>query len=236
MQLYYAHDIDTPYVTLDAAESHHCVKVMRMRIGDLLHLTNGEGVLATAHVVEADAAACVVAIDNRAEHYGRRGWSLRLAVAPTKNADRMEWLFEKAVEMGVDRFTPIVCERSERRQLKRERLEKIAVSAMKQSLKTYLPVIDDPVPLAALMASLAPDDGTCRLVCHCDGDRMRLTDCYRPMQDALVLVGPEGDFSPDEIGAALASGFHPVTLGDSRLRTETAALFATAAIHLLNQQ
>ena len=233
MQLFFADTLDFDLCTLTPAESHHCVKVLRLREGDTLHVTDGRGTLCRGHLVVADGNACQVAIDERMEGYGRRPWNLHVAVAPTKNADRIEWFVEKAVEIGIDAVTLLVCDHSERTTLKLDRLEKIVVSAMKQSLKAYRPQLQAAVPLRQFLEEHRTDNA-CKLICHCDGDRKTLQQCYSRGRDAVVLIGPEGDFSPEEIATALQSGFAPVTLGDSRLRTETAALYATVAANLLN--
>lgn len=232
MQLFFSEDIESGICTLSEEESRHCVKVLRMSVGDELSLTDGRGTMCRCRILDAHPKACTVEVVERTEDYGRRPYSLHLAVAPTKNTARIEWLVEKAVEMGIDRITPIVCDHSERCILKKERLDKIAVSAAKQSLKAYLPAIDEPMPVAELIA--APFDGQ-KFIAYCDGDhRTPLRDAYRPGSNALILIGPEGDFSPDEVRSALDSGFIPVTLGNCRLRTETAALAATAFFNLSN--
>lgn len=235
MQLFFADSLDLDLCTLTPAESHHCVKVLRMRVGDVMHVTDGQGTLCRAHIVEADSDACTVAVDERWNEYERRPWHLHVAVAPTKNADRIEWFVEKAVEMGIDEVTLLVCDHSERTTLKSERLEKIVVSAMKQSLKAYRPTIHAAVPVRQFLADHQADDA-CKMICHCDGERRSLADSYSVGRDAVVLIGPEGDFSPEEVDAALQAGFLPVTLGKSRLRTETAALYATMALNFINEK
>lgn len=235
MQLFFADTLDFDLCTLTATESHHCVKVLRLREGDTLHVTDGQGMMCVGHIVVADSNACQVAIDKQLTDYGRRDWHLHVAVAPTKNADRIEWFVEKAVEIGIDAVTLLVCDHSERTTLKMERLEKIVVSAMKQSLKAYRPQLQAAVPLHQFLEEHRDND-TCKLICHCDGERKTLQQSYRCGHDAVVLIGPEGDFSPEEISAALQSGFTPVTLGNSRLRTETAALYATVALNLMNEK
>ncbi|KWW29846.1 MAG: 16S rRNA (uracil1498-N3)-methyltransferase [bacterium P3] len=233
MQLFFADTLDLDLCTLTPTDSHHCVKVMRMRAGDAVRVTDGRGLLCDGHITIADSNACQVAIDVRHEAYGLRQWRLHIAVAPTKNADRIEWFVEKAVEVGVDTVTLLVCDHSERTTLKMERLEKIVGSAMKQSIKAYRPQLHNAVAMRDFVEAYSRD-GSCKLICHCDGDRQTLGGCYTPGRDALVLIGPEGDFSHEEIAAALQAGFVPVTLGESRLRTETAALYATVALNLMN--
>jgi 16S rRNA (uracil1498-N3)-methyltransferase len=159
-----------------------------------------------------------------------------VAVAPTKHSDRIEWLVEKLVEIGVDRITPLRCMRSERRDINAERLRKIAVAAMKQSLKALLPRVDEMTPLTAYLAEAAAS-GEQRFVGYCDADTERrlLARAYSPGAPVRLLIGPEGDFAPEEIAAALRAGYAPVTMGDNRLRTETAALTACDTIHIVNQ-
>lgn len=235
MQLFFADTLDFDLCSLTPADSRHCVKVLRLRVGDTLHVTDGCGRLCRGHIVVADSNACQVAIDECFDGYGRRPWRLHVAVAPTKNADRMEWFVEKAVEMGIDEVTLLVCDHSERTTLKGDRLDKIVVSAMKQSLKAYRPAIHLSVPMRQFLSTHQADDA-CKMICHCDGERKSLPQSYSPGRDAVVLIGPEGDFSPDEIAGALQAGFIPVTLGESRLRTETAALYATMALNFINEK
>ncbi len=234
MQLFYHPDIDTGIATLDAEESRHCVKVLRLREGDAIDVADGRGTLCHCRIVSADARACVVEAIERERDFRRRPFRLHLAVAPTKNAARIEWLVEKAVEIGIDEITPVICDHSERGVQKTDRLEKIAISAMKQSLRATLPTIHPATPLATLLQQ--PFDGQ-RLVCYCDGDhRQTLADTYSAPNDALLLIGPEGDFSAQEIEQALQQGYAPITLGDTRLRTETAALYAVAALNFMNER
>lgn len=164
------------------------------------------------------------------------GHQIVLGIAPTKNLDRIEWLVEKCVEMGVDRIVPLRCHNSERTVLKTERLRKIMISAMKQSLKATLPQLDEMTPVDQLFAESF--DGT-RCIAYCDeqlprNQRHTIARAYQPGHDVMVLIGPEGDFSPEEVKTAFAAGFSPVTLGESRLRTETAGLMAIAAVHALD--
>ena len=212
MQLFYAPDLTTPLYTLGEEESKHCIRVLRLRRGDTLHLTDGRGTLYRCEIAEEDE---------------RMPYRLTMAVAPTKNIERFEWFLEKATEVGVSEIVPLLCERSERRALKIERAERVVVSAMKQSLKAFCPALRPLTPLADLLAE--PFDGR-RLIAHCDAPRMEkchLFDTLRPHENLLVLIGPEGDFSPAEIDAALRAGFEEITLGRQRLRTETAAVVAT---------
>ena len=232
MHLFLSNDTSAPYATLLPDESKHCVRVLRMGVGDEIWVTSGDGVMCRARVTSPDDKACEVEIVERLEDYDRRPFRLHLLVAPTKNSARLEWLVEKAVEIGVDRITPVICDHSERGVQKTDRLNRIALSAMKQSLKARMPQIDSPVRLADFLRQ--PVGGK-RYVCYCAGDeRHTLHECYTAGEDAVVLIGPEGDFSEKEIALALQQGYLPITLGESRLRTETAALYAVTVLNFMN--
>ncbi len=237
MHRFYFPDIaDT--LTLGEEDSKHCVKVLRMGEGDTIEVVDGNGTLYTCRITMAHPKRCAVEVTERMQQPPHWGHRIVLGVAPTKNLDRIEWLVEKCVEMGVDRIIPLRCHNSERTVLKTERLKKIMVSAMKQSLKATLPLLDEMTPVAQVLAE--PFEGT-RCIAYCDEQlpreqRLTLTGVYRPGQDVMVLIGPEGDFSPEEVQAARDAGFMPVTLGESRLRTETAGMMAVAAIHTLDSK
>jgi len=237
MHRFYCPDIaDT--LTLGEEDSKHCVKVLRMGEGDTIEVVDGNGTLYTCRITMAHPKRCAVEVTERMQQPPHWEHRIVLGVAPTKNLDRIEWLVEKCVEMGVDRIIPLRCHNSERTVLKTERLKKIMVSAMKQSLKATLPLLDEMTPVAQVLAE--PFEGT-RCIAYCDeqlprGQRLTLTGVYRPGQDVMVLIGPEGDFSPEEVQAARDAGFMPVTLGESRLRTETAGMMAVAAIHTLDSK
>ena len=239
MQLFYSKDI-TPngFCTLDAEESRHAVRVLRMREGDELNVTDGKGNLYLCRVVTADDRACVVEIAETLSTFHSPLSTFHLAVAPTKNPSRMEWLVEKAVEIGVGEISLLQCDHSERTFLKTERLEKLAVSAMKQSLHTVLPAIHPAVTLRNLLSTTHYPLPTQKFIAHCEADKPRtpLATALQPGQDTVVLIGPEGDFSEEEIALALENGFQPVSLGSSRLRTETAALYAVTAFNLINDR
>ena len=238
MHLFLTDTTQGPYATLPPEESKHCVRVLRMQLGDELYVTSGDGTMCRARIIDPDPTACQVEITERLPDYGARPFKLHMAVAPTKNNARMEWFVEKAVEIGIDRITPVICDHSERGVLKTDRLERIALSAMKQSLQATLPIIDPPVKLLDFLKNLNSQFSTLnsqKFVCYCVGDdRRTLHQLYTPGADALVLIGPEGDFSPHEIAEVLAQGFQPVTLGNNRLRTETAALYALTALNFMN--
>ena len=237
MQLFYCKDI-TPnsYCTLDAEESRHAVRVLRLREGDDINVTDGRGNLYHCKIVDANDRTCVTEVTEQEFSILNSQFSIHLAVAPTKNPARMEWLVEKAVEMGVGEITLLQCDHSERSFLKTDRLEKLAISAMKQSLHLTLPRINPAVPLRDLLTTTNYPLPTQRFIAHCDPDKPRtsLHEALLPGRDTVVLIGPEGDFSAEEIALALDSGFQPVSFGTARLRTETAALYAVAAFNYIN--
>lgn len=230
---FYSPDI-AETLTLPESDSQHCVRVLRMREGDELSVVDGHGFRYRCRLAEAHHKHAAIEIVEREEVPLPWAQSITVAVAPTKNMDRMEWLVEKLVEIGINRFVPIKCHHSERKEIKTERLEKIAVSAMKQSLKAVMPEIS---PLTPLKTIINECTSAARYICYCDPaiDRHILAQEIAPQTDTTILIGPEGDFSPAEVELALSRGFIPVTLGDNRLRTETAALFAASTVHVINQ-
>ena len=220
---------------LPESESQHCVRVLRMSSGETIEIIDGMGHRYTCRLVDAHPKRATVDIVDAADVPLSWPHNITVAVAPTKHLDRMEWLVEKLTEIGVNRFIPLLCRHSERKEIKRERLEKIAVSAMKQSLKTVLPIIEEMTPVSKVIASA---NDAQRFIAYCDPSipRRLLAREYRPMTDTLILIGPEGDFSTEEITSALDNGFIPVSLGDNRLRTETAALVACDTCHVIDQR
>ena len=234
MQLFYAPDVTLPLYTLNDEESKHCVRVLRLRQGDTLHLTDGRGSLHRCEIVEAHQHHCTVKIVETQSEYGRRPYSLTMAVAPTKNIDRYEWFLEKATEVGVDRIVPIECDHSERRTIKHEREERVITSAVKQSIKAYHPTLDEMTDVKKLIS--APFEGR-KFIAHCDSSfekRDYLPSIIKKSENILILIGPEGDFSPEEIKFALENGFEAISLGNQRLRTETAAVAATVMVATIN--
>lgn len=234
MHLFYTPDIVPPVHTLPEEESRHCVRVLRLGAGDRLHLTDGRGTLYVAEIVDAGQKRCTVRVVETREEWGRRPYRLTMAVAPTKNIDRYEWFLEKATEIGCDTFVPIECDHSERRIIKPEREVKVITSAMKQSLKAYHPVLE---PMTSVKEVIRRPFAGVKMIAHCDpaAPRRFIGDVLSAGDDALVLIGPEGDFSPDEVALAREHGFTEISLGDSRLRTETAAITTTAEIAILNR-
>lgn len=233
MHLFYTPDI-TPQSDawfLTEEESKHCTRVLRLEKGDQVNLIDGKGGLYTATISDAHPKRTILQINSVIAEYGKRNQYLHIAVAPTKNIERLEWFLEKATEIGIDEVSLIITQRSERKEAKVDRLNKIITSAIKQSLKAYHPVLNDPVPFAKFLAK--PFEGQ-KFVAHCaDGEKSEIKDHFKPNDKYLVLIGPEGDFTEKEISDALQSGFKAITLGESRLRTETAALEACFEINFL---
>lgn len=229
MQFFYLPDLQQDIVTLEAAEAKHCAKVLRKKVGDIIYFTDGQGTLATARLLTATPAQCVAEIVERQADYGKRRIFLHVAVAPTKNADRIEWFVEKAVEIGIEKITFLLCDHSERTTLDMARIERIAISALKQSNTTFLPAMQL-VDFQHFMEECEAEDAH-KLMAWCNDDTIpQLVALQFVKPNIIVLIGPEGDFSAAEIARAQASGFQGVQLGARRLRTETAALYATAII------
>lgn len=229
MWIFYCPDIKSD-MELPQEEAGHCIRVLRLKEGDVIRLADGRGSFHDARITAVTGKRCFVHIVHSEQQPPLWKGTVHIAVAPTKLMDRNEWFVEKAVEIGVDRITFLDTDHSERDVIKMERIEKIAVSAMKQSQKATLPVLEGMTKFRELLAR--PFDGD-RFIAHCDeGPRVHLADALVPGHDSMVLIGPEGDFSKAEIDMALKAGFKPVSLGDSRLRTETAALASVLMMNL----
>lgn len=234
MQLFYTPDINAASgdFSFDKEESKHIVKVLRKKEGDILHVTNGLGNLFQTEIILASDKKCTVKI-NAVDTQKPSGFYLHLAVAPTKMNDRFEWFLEKATEIGVHEITPIICDHSERKQIKTERFDKIIQSAMKQSLQYYLPKLNEPI---ALKEFIRQDHEGNLCIAHCEEtDKKLLKEAIIPNEKYTVLIGPEGDFSEKEIALALQHNYIPVSLGHTRLRTETAAVVACHSIVFANE-
>ena len=233
MHIFYTPELSERQYTLDETESKHCVRVLRLEQGDQITLVDGRGGYFTAEITDPNPKRCSVKIIRSELNFGLRKFQVHVAIAPTKNIERIEWFLEKATEIGLDRVTPLLCRYSERKEIKPERLEKVMVSAMKQSLKAYLPRLDELTKFKDLISQ--PFDGQ-KFIAHCEEQhRDLLKNLVVPNQNYLILIGPEGDFSSEEIEMALSAGFRPVSLGNSRLRTETAGLVACHTFNLLNE-
>ena len=261
MELFYSKTITDGGRVLDPDESGHCVRVLRHRRGDTIHVVDGRGLLYRCTIVDDDPRGVVFDVDEWVENYGSHDYRLRMAVCPPKNADRFEWFAEKATEIGVDIITPLFGDYSERRIFKPERIERLLVSAAKQSHKAAIPQLDEPLTVTEF---LQQDHEGLKLICYCDeaAGKVDIKDALQtagfpgrsqnhfgpsPKEPWLlhqanaepafkpnvtIMIGPEGDFSRGEVALALERGWQPVSLGDSRLRIETAALVATAAVYL----
>ena len=239
MELFYSKDIAAGGTTLDAEESNHCIRVLRHRAGEVIHVVDGCGCLYRCEIVDANPRALEFRVLERQEGYGSHPYHLQMAVAPPKNIDRFEWFAEKATEIGVDIITPLFGEYSERKVFNPARTERILVSAAKQSHKGAVPVLEPAVRVSDFLAAHASDNAL-RCICYCDEtaslgvEKRPLTEVLReadPTRPVILMIGPEGDFSRSEIAQAVATGWQPVSLGTSRLRIETAAIAATAAVY-----
>lgn len=235
MELFYSPDMGGGFGHLGPEESVHCVKVLRHRTGDRIHVIDGEGTLYLCELVSDSSKGVDLMVLSSEPGWGSHPYHLTLAVCPTKNNDRYEWFAEKATELGVDRIVPVIGDRSERKVFKTDRLRKIVLSATKQSLKARLPQVEEPTGVKEFIAHSDPD--ALRLIAYCFEDEEHPRISIKEALSAFagdrveVLIGPEGDFSPEEARLALDSGFVPVHLGASRLRTETAAVTAAEAVY-----
>lgn len=237
MELFYSRDIEGGICRLDHDESGHCIKVLRHRCGDEISVIDGCGTMYRCRITSDSHKGVEAVVLESTPDWGSHPYFLHLAVCPTKNNDRYEWFAEKACEIGFDRLSPIIGDHSERRILKTTRVEKILVSAAKQSLKAAVPVVDEPVSVKEFIKANSSAEGVLKLIAYCFEDervpRRSIKEALQGFEgrDIIVMIGPEGDFSHEEAEMALAAGFIPVHLGASRLRTETAALTAAASVY-----
>ena len=239
MELFYSTEITNGLCTLAEEESRHCAKVLRHTVGDVINVIDGCGALYSCKIIECGKKV-VCSVESVQEEFGAHKYHLTMAVCPTKNIDRYEWFLEKATEIGVDEVVPVIGEHSERKIIKPERLEKILVSAAKKSLKGAIPTLHEAISVKEFIKNAATAPGM-KLIAYC-GEKEKVTLAWAVKQalaefpdnpTITILIGPEGDFSPAEVDAAIAAGFHPLTLGDSRLRTETAATAAVAGVYFM---
>lgn len=213
-------------------ESKHCVRVLRLQKDDIVQLIDGRGGIFEAVIVNPDAKRTQLKVISETREYQKRNHYLHIAMAPTKNIERLEWFLEKATEIGIDEISPIICDRSERKEVKTERLERVITSAVKQSLKAYHPKLNEPQKYRDFLKDISGD----KYIAHCmDGEKAPLKDLIALSGRYTILIGPEGDFTSSELDSALNYGCQPITLGTSRLRTETAALEACFEINFLNR-
>ncbi len=230
--IFYAPNIESSPYVLSEEESAHITRVMRLKVGDPIILVDGRGGYYDAVIVGLHPKRCEVEIKQMQQEYGKRPYRLHIAIAPTKNIDRFEWFVEKAVEIGIEEITPLLCIHSERKTINEERLQRIAVSAMKQSQKAYMPILH---PVTRFDQFIQQAKQGSRYIAYClEGEKSSLSDLYKAGEDAVILIGPEGDFSVEEIEMALQSGFEGITLGNSRMRTETAGVVVCHSIYFMN--
>ena len=235
MNLFYSQEVTDTACVLGEEESKHAIRVLRLKLGDEIHVTDGKGSLYLGKISSTDKKLCSVKILRKLHDETRCSSKIHIAIAPTKNNNRFEWFLEKACEIGIDTITPIVCEHSERRKLPGRRLDRILVGAMKQSQNLYLPVLNTLTTLEAFLASNVGEATNTFLASYQKGNSDLASECI-PGKDVLVLIGPEGDFSESERERAGSFGIPNVNLGETRLRTETAGIVAVHTISLLNNQ
>ena len=233
MQVFYAPGIEGRYHTLDENESKHCIRVLRMAYGSQVKLIDGKGNLFEGFICTPDVKRCRIEITDIREDYEKRDYRLHIAISPLKNTDRFEWFVEKSVEIGIDEITPVICKNTEKQSLKQERIENIIISAMKQSLKARKPVLN---PAAGFSEFISRNHAGTKMLAHCYSDLKRkgINELYTRGSDALIMIGPEGDFSIEEAQAALKYGFSHIHMGPARLRTETAGLAACHSVYFVN--
>lgn len=232
MQLFYVPDISGAEVILNETESKHAIRVLRLKTNDEIELVDGKGGFYKARIQDANPKKCQLNIIDSQKEFGKKDFHLHIAIAPTKNIDRTEWFLEKCTEIGIDEITPLLSEHSERKVIKPERLEKILVSAMKQSVKAYQPKLNELTKFSDLLQQATE---TKKYIAHCnEGEKPHLKNLVQPGDKVLILIGPEGDFSPEEVDLALQNGFEAISLGDARLRTETAGVVACHIVNLAN--
>jgi 16S rRNA (uracil1498-N3)-methyltransferase len=234
MHIFYIPEVSENYIILPEEESKHCVRVLRMVNGDTLQVVDGKGNFLNCSVTDPHPKRCIVQIMDTQSEFGKRNFHLHIAIAPTKNLDRFEWFLEKSTEIGIDEITPLLCEHSERKSINHDRLNRIMISAMKQSVKAYLPKLNDLTKFDNLIKSAQEST---KLMAYCgDFTEPHAFSKIVKSNSLLFLIGPEGDFSPSEVTLALKNGFSSVGLGPSRLRTETAGVVACTLANLMNDQ
>lgn len=236
MHLFYTPDISSDNYTLSEEESKHAIRVLRLSKGDTIVLIDGKGGWYDAEIENDNPKSCSAKIIKTQKEFGKRSSHLHIAIAPTKNMDRLEWFIEKACEIGIDKISLINCKNSERTVVKTERIHKVAIAAIKQSLKAYLPAINETSDFKKFISTVSTTDSQ-KIIAHCinSDTKTHLKNLYRQGNDAIILIGPEGDFTTDEVQLALNNGFQEISLGSARLRTETAALYACTAFNILNE-
>lgn len=232
MQVFFTTQIEDNTAVLSGDEAHHCLHVLRKKVGDSIDLTDGKGQFYKGVIEQTKRSFCTVKLVEIIKDEIHRTYKIHLAISPPKNPKRFEWLIEKIVELGVDRITPIICRRSEKRNWNAGRLEKRIISAMKQSMSSRLPVLDEAVLFDKWISSVEAPQKFIAWVSK--AHKHNLSDQCLPAKDTCILIGPEGDFTSEEIDKALEMQFKPTALGKSRLRTETAGLASIITVHVIN--
>ncbi len=233
MQIFYTKNVSEGKAHFSREESMHCLRVLRMRRGESLRFTDGSGNLYEGVITDDDPTSMTATVISAEHDQGRRGYRLHMAISPLKNDDRLEWFIEKAVETGVDEITPLICSRTEKRKIRKERLEGLILSAMKQSVRCYLPRLNDPVLFNDFID--VTHEGK-KIIACCDPaiERVPITSSFSRAEEVTILIGPEGDFTAEEVARAVNNGYAPVHIGSSRLRTETAGVAACCSVYLAN--
>lgn len=234
MHLFYDKNIFSDFHVLNEEETRHCVKVLRLNIGDAVYLTDGMGNFYETHIVENHAKKAILKIVKKTENYGKRNFNLHIAIAPTKMNERFEWFVEKSVEIGIDEITPVICGNSERKIIKTERINRVAEAAMKQSYKAYHPQINEQINLEKFLKQNL--NYKQKFIAHCseNDNKIYLGSVLEKQSSYLILIGPEGDFTENEIQMCKDAGFVKVSLGESRLRTETAGVVTCSIVSVVN--
>ncbi len=234
MQAFYSPEIINGNIFLNKTESRHCIRVLRLKKNEIINLIDGKGGLYEARIISENPDNCEVQVIRKIENHNKRNFYLHIAIALTKSIDRFEWFIEKATEIGIDEITPLICSRSERRTVKMERLQKIIISSMKQALVSSTPKLNEIKTFEKFISDSVITEFN-KYICHCsEGQRQKLKKIYSPGSDVIAVIGPEGDFTSDEIQFAEKNNFQSVTLGDNRLRTETAGIAICQIINFLN--
>ena len=234
MQIFYAPGIRGDNYILDENESKHSVRVLRLSKGDPVRLIDGNGNLYEGIITDPDPKGCSVKVKNVIHGFEKRNYFLHIAISPLKNPDRFEWFVEKSVELGIDEITPLICRNSEKKSVRQERINNLIISAMKQSLKGKITRLNTP---AAFSDFITGEQKGKLMIAHCDNslERKGIANTYKKGENAVILIGPEGDFSNEEITSATEKGYIPVHLGQGRLRTETAGIAACHSVYFINQ-
>lgn len=233
MHIFYTPFLQSGEIVLNEEESKHCIRVLRLKEQDIVYLIDGVGGFYNARITDANPKKCKVLVYQKYKEYGKRNYQITIAIAPTKNIERFEWFLEKATEIGIDRIIPIICHQSERKVIKPERLNKILIEAIKQSKQAYLPVLEEIRSFSSIIKETTFDK---KLIAYCtEEQKLNLKNALEPGDNTLILIGPEGDFSSDEINIAFKNGFRGISLGNNRLRTETAGVVACQTVAHINQ-